>query len=104
MIAIVSNIGLLPSRDGGARLRLRGFASIVVPRTKGECHRPVRDYLVANPRHAFEHAHSAAQASHTGFDDDHVPRMHRAPITDAVDSHEVNQLLTILWLGKNQNG
>ena len=50
-----------------------------------------------------QHADTAAQPAHRGFDHDHVPRMHRPPVADPFDAPEVGKFLAVLRLGENED-
>src|SRR5947208_1775086 len=69
---------------------LRSF----ITRPQRERHGPFDDDLSVHARHTAKHTHAASQAPHDCFDHHLIAGVHRTPVPDPLDAHEVDQLLT----------
>ena len=88
-----------PGVAGVSLIAGRGFVSRA--QRKGHC--PLDDDPSVHARDAAEAAHAAPQPLDERFDHDDVSGVHGAAIPDALDAHEVRQLLTVFRLGEDQD-
>src|SRR3954470_14254588 len=73
------------------------------PVAEGERHASQHDRLAVDVGPALQHADTAAQALHTGLDDDRVARTHRAAVAHAFDPAKENELVLVLGLREDQD-
>src|SRR5678815_689792 len=98
MIAIVSNMRALQSSEPDCNLSTEQRSSLQTELflAQREGHRALHGDFAVNPRRAFETPHPAAQPEHFRFDDHHVARMNRTPISYAFNTREERQPPAVL--------